>query len=123
MFRRLLSRRRTALLAATALVAAGLTTITALPAFAAVSCQVDYTLRSVWPTGLTADLTIHNNGDALNGWTLTYTWPGNQQVTNAWNATESSRLPVSAPWPACQARHSPCVTALSRSAAAAWPRP
>ena len=60
---------------------------TALPAFAAVSCQVDYTLRSVWPTGFTADLTIHNQGDPLNGWTLTYTWPGNQQITQPpWNA-------------------------------------
>jgi hypothetical protein len=87
MFRRLISSRRTAMLAATALVAAGLTTITALPAFAAVSCQVDYTLRSVWPTGFTADLTIHNQGDALNGWAITYTWPGNQQITQSpWNA-------------------------------------
>ncbi|MEV4582020.1 cellulose binding domain-containing protein [Nonomuraea jabiensis] len=26
-----------------------------------------------------------------SGWTLTWSWPGNQQVTNAWNATVSQQ--------------------------------
>ena len=46
--------RRVALLAVGALAAGALTTVSALPASAAVSCQVDYSLRSVWPTGFTA---------------------------------------------------------------------
>jgi hypothetical protein len=72
-----------------ALVAAGLTTVTALPAFAAVACQVDYTIRTQWPTGFTADMTLRNltGGDPWNGWTLTFSWPGNQQISQPpWNA-------------------------------------
>jgi hypothetical protein len=81
--------RRIALLAVGALVAAGLTTVTALPAHAAVSCQVDYSLRTVWPTGFTADMTLRNTGDPLNNWTMTFQFPGNQQVQHGWNGNFS----------------------------------
>jgi hypothetical protein len=51
------------------------------------ACRVTYT-ASTWNTGFTADVAIANTGSsAINGWTLTWTWPGNQQVTSAWNAT------------------------------------
>ncbi|MEV7967990.1 PHB depolymerase family esterase [Sphaerisporangium sp. NPDC088356] len=50
-------------------------------------CRVVYTANS-WNNGFTADITITNRGTtAINGWTVTWTWPGNQQVANAWNAT------------------------------------
>jgi hypothetical protein len=79
--------RRIALIAVGALAAAGLSAVSALPAQAAVSCQVDYTLRSVWPTGFTADLTLHNLGDPLTAWTLTFAFPGNAQISQPpWNA-------------------------------------
>jgi cellulase/cellobiase CelA1 len=39
-----------------------------------------------WNTGFTATVTITNRGAALNGWTLTWTFPGNQQITNSWNS-------------------------------------
>ncbi len=81
------TRRRIALVVAGVLAAAGLSTVSASPAFAAVSCQVDYTLRTAWSTGFTADLTLRNLGDALNGWTLTFDFPGNQQISSPpWNA-------------------------------------
>jgi len=83
----LVRRRRIALVAVGALVAAGLSTVSAVPAFAAVSCQVDYTLRTVWSTGFTADLTLHNTGDPLTSWTIGFAFPGNQQITQPpWNA-------------------------------------
>jgi len=70
-----------------ALIAAGLTTVTSTAAFAAVSCQVDYTLRTAWATGFTADLTIHNNGDPLTSWAVGFAYSGNQQITGSpWNA-------------------------------------
>ena len=51
------------------------------------SCHVTYTANT-WNTGFTANLTIANTGTgAINGWSLAWTWPGNQQVTSAWNAT------------------------------------
>jgi cellulase/cellobiase CelA1 len=53
----------------------------------AVGCRVGYTANS-WSNGFTATVTVTNTGrTAVNGWTLQWTWPGNQQVTNGWNAT------------------------------------
>ena len=72
-------------LAATLAVPAGLA-LTA-PASAAVSCRVDYTVASQWGGGFVANVTINNTGDAVNGWTLTWTYSSGQQVTSAWNAT------------------------------------
>ncbi|WP_420593722.1 cellulase family glycosylhydrolase [Deinococcus sp.] len=54
------------------------------------SCQVTYTLANQWNTGATVNLTIKNTGTAaINGWTLAFAFPGNQQITNAWNGTAS----------------------------------
>ncbi|MBQ1022505.1 cellulose binding domain-containing protein [Micromonospora sp. D93] len=53
------------------------------------SCAVKYTANS-WNNGFTADVQITNTGSsAINGWTLSYSLPGGQTVTNAWNATVS----------------------------------
>jgi poly(hydroxyalkanoate) depolymerase family esterase len=51
------------------------------------ACRVAYRPDS-WGNGFTAAVTVTNAGSgAINGWTLQWTWSGNQQVTNAWNAT------------------------------------
>lgn len=51
-------------------------------------CHVDYTRTNEWPGGFTANVTITNNGTApINGWTTTWTFPGDQKITNAWSAT------------------------------------
>jgi hypothetical protein len=56
---------------------------------AAVQCSVDYKTND-WGSGFTADLTITNRGtDAINGWTLTYSYAGNQKLSNGWNGTWS----------------------------------
>ncbi|MDT0341259.1 cellulose binding domain-containing protein [Streptomyces litchfieldiae] len=50
-------------------------------------CEVTYTANT-WNTGFTASVSITNTGTTpLNGWALEWTWPGNQRVTSAWNAT------------------------------------
>jgi hypothetical protein len=50
-------------------------------------CHVTYTPNE-WGGGFTANLTVNNTGtSAVNGWTLTFAFPGDQKVTNAWNAT------------------------------------
>ncbi|WP_440073183.1 extracellular catalytic domain type 1 short-chain-length polyhydroxyalkanoate depolymerase [Streptosporangium sp. OZ121] len=50
-------------------------------------CRVTY-LANTWNNGFTADVTVTNTGATpVNGWTVTWTWPGNQRVTSAWNAT------------------------------------
>jgi poly(hydroxyalkanoate) depolymerase family esterase len=54
-----------------------------------VACRVGYTANN-WSNGFTAGVTVTNTGSSvLNGWTIQWTWPGNQQVTNGWNATLS----------------------------------
>ncbi|MBS2966705.1 glycoside hydrolase family 6 protein [Actinocrinis puniceicyclus] len=54
------------------------------------TCHVTYTNQSVWPGGFTASVAINNAGSsAINGWTLTYRYGGDQKVTSAWGATSS----------------------------------
>ncbi len=37
-----------------------------------------------------AGVTIANTGtSAINGWTLRFTFPGDQKITSAWNGTET----------------------------------
>ncbi|NUR60959.1 MAG: hypothetical protein HOV87_20200, partial [Catenulispora sp.] len=52
------------------------------------TCHVDYTKTSEWPGGFTANVTITNTSTtALTGWTVGWTFPGDQKITNAWSAT------------------------------------
>ena len=57
------------------------------PASAATACRVDYTVTNQWQGGFGADVTIANLGDAVSGWTLTWSFGAGQTVTQAWNAT------------------------------------
>jgi hypothetical protein len=51
------------------------------------TCQVSY-VKNEWAGGITANLTVTNTAtSAVNGWTLTWSFPGDQKVTNAWNAS------------------------------------
>ncbi|MEU3521494.1 cellulose binding domain-containing protein, partial [Streptomyces sp. NPDC006654] len=87
--RRAVRRLWTAVVAALALPLSMLAVGT-VPAHAAtVQCSVDYKTND-WGSGFTADLTITNRGtDAINGWTLTYAYSGNQKLSNGWNGTWS----------------------------------
>jgi O-glycosyl hydrolase len=52
------------------------------------ACQVAYTTASQWAGGFVANVTITNSGtSAINGWTLKFTFPGDQKITNGWNGT------------------------------------
>ncbi|MFI6318215.1 glycoside hydrolase family 48 protein [Nonomuraea sp. NPDC050556] len=66
---------------------------TAVPASAAVACDVTYTTND-WTTspgqgGFTAAVTVKNLGDPINGWTLGFAFPqASQQLTPpGWSAT------------------------------------
>ncbi|MFE7935189.1 glycoside hydrolase family 48 protein [Streptomyces sp. NPDC057456] len=90
------SRRRrgarrlwTAALAALALPLAMLSTSTTPAQAAALQCSVDYKTND-WGSGFTADLTLTNRGtDPISGWALTYSYTGNQKLTNGWNGSWS----------------------------------
>jgi O-glycosyl hydrolase len=54
------------------------------------SCRVVYTTTSQWTGGFTASVAITNTGSsAISSWTLKFTFPGNQAITNAWNGVET----------------------------------
>ncbi|MFF3846295.1 glycoside hydrolase family 48 protein [Streptomyces sp. NPDC002328] len=79
----------TAFTAALALPLAMLSTLTTPAQAAAVQCSVDYKTND-WGSGFTAELTLTNRGtDPINGWALTYSYAGNQRLTNGWNGSWS----------------------------------
>jgi endoglucanase len=60
-----------------------------------VSCRVTYAAND-WGGGFTASLSIANTGtSAINGWTLAFTFPGNQRISNGWvaNWTQAAGSP------------------------------
>jgi poly(3-hydroxybutyrate) depolymerase len=51
-------------------------------------CQVTYATQSQWAGGFVAQVTIADTGTAaVSGWTLGFTFPGDQHITNAWNGS------------------------------------
>ncbi|MFF3846293.1 glycoside hydrolase family 6 protein [Streptomyces sp. NPDC002328] len=85
-----MSRSRTAILAALALVAgASGTALAVVPGdsgIAAVPCTVDYKVQNDWGSGFTANVTVTNNSAAKSSWSVKWAYAGNQRVTNGWNA-------------------------------------
>ncbi|MEU9974593.1 glycoside hydrolase family 6 protein [Streptomyces sp. NPDC051014] len=86
-----MSRTRTSLLAALALVAgaAGPALAVAPSSQAAVSaipCSVDYKIQNDWGAGFTAAVTVTNNSAAKSSWAVKWSYAGNQKVTSFWNS-------------------------------------
>jgi len=54
------------------------------------ACHVSYTKSSEWAGGFVANVTVGNTGTSpISGWKLAFTFPGDQKITSAWNATVS----------------------------------
>ncbi|AUY53516.1 glycoside hydrolase family 9 protein [Streptomyces sp. CB01881] len=54
------------------------------------SCSVAYRIDSAWGSGFTATVTAKNTGtSAISGWTLGWSFAGDQRLGSAWNATVS----------------------------------
>ena len=50
------------------------------------TCHITYTKTAEWAGGFTAQVVIANTGKtAVNGWSLTFTFPGDQKVTSNFN--------------------------------------
>jgi endoglucanase len=54
---------------------------------AAAGCQVKYAVTGQWAGGFQASVDVTNLGDRITGWSLAWTFPSGQQVSQAWNAT------------------------------------
>ncbi len=54
------------------------------------ACHVAYTVINQWNTGFQAATIIENTGTVgVTSWTLKWTFPGNQQITNLWDGSYS----------------------------------
>ncbi|GAA3501698.1 cellulase family glycosylhydrolase [Streptomyces prasinosporus] len=52
------------------------------------ACAVGYRVTGEWPGGFQGEVTVRNTGgSAVNGWTLRWTFPGDQRITNLWGGT------------------------------------
>ncbi|QFT54274.1 cellulose binding domain-containing protein [Microbulbifer sp. THAF38] len=50
-------------------------------------CTVEYSIQDDWGNGFMANIVIRNTGSQpLDAWQIQWQWPGNQKVTNFWNA-------------------------------------
>jgi hypothetical protein len=59
------------------------------------TCAVVYARQNEWPGGFTANVTVTNTGTAaVNGWTVRYTYAGDQRVTSGWSATVTQSGPT-----------------------------
>jgi hypothetical protein len=77
-----MTRRTTALTIAAVMAMGG---VPAVAAPLAVACTVTYSVTNEWSNGFGANVSIRNDGDALNGWNLTWTFPDGQRVQQGWN--------------------------------------
>ncbi|MGZ3145796.1 cellulose binding domain-containing protein [Lentzea chajnantorensis] len=80
--------------AAAAMAAAVLVTTTAAvagsqSAAAAAGCRADYRVGSQWQGGFTAEVVVTNLGDAVTGWRLAWTFPGDERITQSWNGSHT----------------------------------
>jgi hypothetical protein len=83
-------RRLAAVVAAALVVPMAMTAAGGSAAHAAtLQCGVDYTTND-WGSGFTANVKINNLGtSAIDGWTVTYAYTGNQTLQSGWNGTWS----------------------------------
>jgi hypothetical protein len=49
-------------------------------------CTAAITVANDWGSGWQGNVAVTAGSAAIDGWTLTWTWPGGQQVTSHWNA-------------------------------------
>ena len=65
-------------------VASAPVTVTTAPADG--GCTATYTTTNSWGSGFTADVTVKAGAAAVTSWKVTWTYPGDQRITSAWNA-------------------------------------
>jgi cellulase/cellobiase CelA1 len=52
------------------------------------SCSASYSVVNSWAGGFQGQVTVTDTGNSpVNGWTLTWTFPGDQHISSMWNGT------------------------------------
>jgi lysophospholipase L1-like esterase len=63
----------------------------ASPSGGAGACSATYSIVNQWPGAFQGGVTVRNNGTvALNGWTVRWTWPNGQVITQLWGGAPSA---------------------------------
>jgi uncharacterized protein (DUF1800 family) len=57
------------------------------------TCNISYRQTTQWPTGFQGEVTVRNDGPAINGWTVAFTFPGTQTVYELWNGVYTQTGP------------------------------
>ena len=58
-------------------------------------CRATWRTMSQWPGGFTAEIVVQNiSSGTINGWTVTFTFPGGQSITNLWNGIRTGVGPT-----------------------------
>ncbi|MFC0527435.1 glycoside hydrolase family 3 N-terminal domain-containing protein [Phytohabitans kaempferiae] len=57
------------------------------PTAGAASCTFRYAVSNQWQNGFVAEVRVTAGPAPVNGWTVRFGFPGNQAITNSWNAT------------------------------------
>ena len=51
---------------------------------------MSWSVTNSWSTGFQLGFTVKNSGTAPStGWSVSYSWPGSQAISQIWNATET----------------------------------
>ncbi|MGK5683603.1 cellulase family glycosylhydrolase [Actinoplanes sp. URMC 104] len=77
-------------------------------------CTATYAVSGSWGTGFQGAVTVTAGRTAIRGWTVTWTWPSGQQLTNTWNAT------ITTTGSTVTARNMPYNGSLAAGATASW---
>jgi hypothetical protein len=56
-------------------------------ASAASGCQATYSITSQWNTGFGVSVSVTNLGAPISSWTVGWTFPGDQRITQLWNGS------------------------------------
>jgi endoglucanase len=57
------------------------------------ACSATYSTESQWSNGFVAQITVNDTGTtALTGWTVTFSFAGDQTVTSSWNSSLTQSL-------------------------------
>src|ERR1035437_4194657 len=65
-------------------------TITPPPTGGTGTCAATWHVDNSWTGGFQATVTVTAGSSAITGWTVNWTWPSGQSITNFWNATITS---------------------------------
>ncbi|WP_433824669.1 cellulase family glycosylhydrolase [Actinoplanes sp. CA-015351] len=51
------------------------------------ACTASYAVSNSWPGGFQGSVTVKAGSAAINGWTVSWTWPSGQRFSSTWNAS------------------------------------